>query len=271
MSDRPVESSHSDARDESAPRDLDPMAAIEAGIAHATFRLDPVTLAVVKGLSRRAAQQHGEAQRVMASRVAAWLAKGKESAPVNVEQSRGQSSSNAKSPTEQDARPDALAGLSGLVDRLGRSSASTAASSTATAPSAAARTAGAKSSEGASPPRAGPGTRSSKVPLPPRLDAASPKPLKSVTAFKATWSRLRAEQRLRQVLAQVPAMAGPLNSAHVVNRALQAMRELSPQYLDAFILHVDALLWLEQSSGGGEPLPRTAAPSEASQRSTRKG
>jgi len=91
-----------------------------------------------------------------------------------------------------------------------------------------------------------------------------------VAAFKGTWSRLRAEQRLRQVLAQVPAMAGPLNSAHVVNRALQAMRELSPQYLDAFILHVDALLWLEQSSGGGEPLARAPAPSDTKQRPTRK-
>jgi hypothetical protein len=51
---------------------------------------------------------------------------------------------------------------------------------------------------------------------------------------------------------------------------LQAMRELSPQYLDAFILHMDALLWLEQSSGGGE-LPRAPAPSEAKHRPTRRG
>ena len=57
-----------------------------------------------------------------------------------------------------------------------------------------------------------------------------------MSAFKGTWARLRAEQRLRQALAQVPAMAGPLNSSHVINRTLQAMRDLSPEYLDAFML-----------------------------------
>ena len=82
-----------------------------------------------------------------------------------------------------------------------------------------------------------------------------------MTAFKGTWSRLRAEQRLRQALAQVPAMAGPLNSSHVVNCTLQAMRDLSPEYLDAFMLHIDTLVWLEEVSGGGLSL-RAATPAE---------
>jgi len=56
-------------------------------------------------------------------------------------------------------------------------------------------------------------------------------------------------------------MAGPLNSSHVVNRTLQAMRDVSPQYLDAFMQHIDTLLWLEQASGGDLTL-RTAAPAE---------
>jgi hypothetical protein len=83
-----------------------------------------------------------------------------------------------------------------------------------------------------------------------------------VTAFKGTWSRLRAEQRLRQALAQVPAMAGPLNSSLVINRTLQAMRDLSPEYLDAFMLNVDTLLWLEQASGAGDLTPRAATSAE---------
>jgi len=78
-------------------------------------------------------------------------------------------------------------------------------------------------------------------------------PLKAVAAFKGTWSRLRADQRLRQAMAQVPAMPGPLNSLSLVNRMLQTMREVSPEYLDAFMAHVDTLLWLEQASGGGLP------------------
>jgi hypothetical protein len=73
--------------------------------------------------------------------------------------------------------------------------------------------------------------------------------LMAVTAYQRTWSRLRAEQRLRQALAQVPPMAGPLNSSQVVHRALQAMHDLSPEYLEAFLAHIDTLAWLEQASG----------------------
>ncbi|MDE2505175.1 MAG: DUF2894 domain-containing protein, partial [Burkholderiales bacterium] len=90
-------------------------------------------------------------------------------------------------------------------------------------------------------------------------------PLKAVTAFQGTWMRLRAEQRLRQAGAGVPAGAGPLNSAQLVSRALQAMRELSPPYLDAFIAHIDTLLWLEQCADAARPAaPRPLAPAHAS-------
>lgn len=118
------------------------------------------------------------------------------------------------------ARREVLAGLSALVDRLGRMPA--------------------------------------PVPNLTSLPAAA-RPLRAVSAFKGTWSRLRAEQRLRQALAEVPAQAGPLNSSHVVHRALQTMHALSPQYLDAFMSHVDTLLALEQASGGdvlARPAPR---------------
>ena len=87
-----------------------------------------------------------------------------------------------------------------------------------------------------------------------------------MSAFKGTWARLRAEQRLRQALAQVPAKAGPLNSSHVINRTLQAMRDLSPEYLDAFMLNVDTLLWLEQASGAGNLMRRAATTAEGERR-----
>jgi hypothetical protein len=117
------------------------------------------------------------------------------------------------------ARRAVLAGLSELVDRLGRT-----------------------------PQR----------PAATLSGAAPPRPLKAVASFKGTWSRLRAEHRLREALAQVPASAGPLNSSHLVNQALQAMRELSPQYLDAFMSHIDTLQWIEQASGAGDLAPRAA-------------
>lgn len=118
------------------------------------------------------------------------------------------------------ARREVLASLSALVDRLGR------------------------------------------VPAPAPSLTSLPvvaRPLRAVAAFKGTWSRLRAEQRLRQALAEVPAHAGPLNSSHVVHRALQTMHTLSPEYLDAFMSHIDTLLALEQASGGdvlARPVPR---------------
>jgi hypothetical protein len=96
-----------------------------------------------------------------------------------------------------------------------------------------------------------------------RPGPAAPAPLKAVAAFQGTWSRLRAEQRLRQALAQVPAKAGPLNSSQVVHRALQAMYDLSPDYLDAFMAHIDTLLWLEPSSGAGDLAPRAHGRSDA--------
>jgi len=66
--------------------------------------------------------------------------------------------------------------------------------------------------------------------------------------FKRTWSRLSADQRLAQSRAALPDNAGPLNSQHLVHRALVLMRELSPQYLEHFVGYVDALQWLEQAS-----------------------
>lgn len=89
--------------------------------------------------------------------------------------------------------------------------------------------------------------------------APAPLPLKAVSAFGPTWTRLRAERRLREALDQVPAQAGPLNSSQVLHRALKELHALSPAYLDAFLRHVDTLLWLEQSAGLGDPRPGTPA------------
>lgn len=63
--------------------------------------------------------------------------------------------------------------------------------------------------------------------------------------FRATWSRLQTEQRLAQSQARLPGNAGPLNSQHLVHRALMLMHELSPGYLQHFMGQVDALLWLD--------------------------
>jgi hypothetical protein len=85
---------------------------------------------------------------------------------------------------------------------------------------------------------------------------AGPAPeLKTLQRFRRTWSRLAADQRVVRSRTRLPDHAGPLNSQRLVHRALTTMRELSPDYLERFVAHADALLWLE-SAGGGDLLAR---------------
>ncbi len=72
--------------------------------------------------------------------------------------------------------------------------------------------------------------------------------LKSIAYFRNTWSKLSTEQQLTQTLAQAPENAGPMNSQHLVLRALQAMRDISPDYLQGFMSYIDTLIWLEQAN-----------------------
>lgn len=119
------------------------------------------------------------------------------------------------------------------------------------------------------------------APLPPRSDAAatdgdtvpslSTAPeLKTLSYFRGTWSKLAADQRVTQSLAQVPKNAGPLNTQHLVQRALTLMRDLSPQYLQRFMVHVDALLWIEQANAAAEAarVARTESPRKGSRSRT---
>jgi hypothetical protein len=76
--------------------------------------------------------------------------------------------------------------------------------------------------------------------------------------LRAVWSRVSAEKRLRESLAQVPKNAGPLNSSSLVHRSLSLMREVSPEYLQHFLSYLDSLAWLEDTSA--RPAP-TGAPS----------
>lgn len=91
--------------------------------------------------------------------------------------------------------------------------------------------------------------------------------LKSVAYFRDTWSKLSTEQRLTQTLAQAPENAGPLNSQHLVLRALKVMHAYSPDYLQAFMSYADTLIWLEQAS----PLrPKAESPRPEKGKTTRR-
>lgn len=79
---------------------------------------------------------------------------------------------------------------------------------------------------------------------------------------RSTWERLSAGQRVQQALAQVPAQAGPLNTSHLIHRALGLMQAVAPGYLQHFVPYVDTLLWLQgqqgQAPGTGKPGPKAA-------------
>jgi len=102
----------------------------------------------------------------------------------------------------------------------------------------------------------------------PAVDRPAPAPAlapedRTLQFFKRTWSRLSADQRLAQSRACLPDNAGPLNSQHLVHRALVLMRELSPEYLQHFVGYIDALQWLEQAdeaeAAGLPAAPRRSA------------
>ena len=94
--------------------------------------------------------------------------------------------------------------------------------------------------------------------------------LASVRQFRASWSRHQAVDQVQHAERRGPENAGPLNSQMLVIHSLALMRSLSPHYLQRFMAHVDALLWLEQASA---QLPTTKAqkkPPSAQKKSTRK-
>ena len=83
--------------------------------------------------------------------------------------------------------------------------------------------------------------------------------LKSLRYFRSTWSRLSADRRLNQSQAKVPENAGPLNSQHLVHRAITLMRDTSPDYLNRLMSYIDTLSWIDQANASA-PAPAAARP-----------
>lgn len=86
----------------------------------------------------------------------------------------------------------------------------------------------------------------------PKADPSKPSvPAKDASAlhyFRTTWTRLRTGKKLAQALQQAPKNAGPINSHNLVLRSLALMQDISPDYLNRFVVHVDALLSLDASA-----------------------
>lgn len=212
-------------------------------------RADPVRFAVIEAMARRAARHDGAARAVIDARLnglvahygALLRAQGLPPDPV------------AAGPGE----PAPRGPLGRLVDALtapvdgAAPVAPHAAARPVAAPAARARPAGSGGRQsakapGKAEPAALPEIDLETVALHTAATPLAALELQAVRRFRGTWSRLSAQERLRQTLAQVPPQAGPLNALHLLHRALVQMQDLSPDYLQHFVAHVDALLWLEQ-------------------------
>ena len=174
---------------------------------------DPVRSRLAQALARRALAHEGQARRVIDERVAAIV------------QSLSQLA--AQGETAHVVAPSAGRGaLAALV----------------------AHAAGHRGNPQGAAPAAAPRTTAPRAATPPPQVTGAAADTQTVQFFKRTWSRLSADQRLAQSRAALPENAGPLNSQHLVHRALVLMRELSPEYLEHFVGYIDALQWLEQAS-----------------------
>ncbi|WP_422648668.1 DUF2894 domain-containing protein [Cupriavidus sp. H18C1] len=191
-------------------------------------RVDPVRFRLLEALARRMSAHRGEARRRLAERLAE-LVQAFEDA---LGRAKAESAQAGQGPAQRQRMAGPLAALArelrGDVDGQG---ADPAAISTVTA------------------------TATAIAPRhPPQPDPAL------VEYVRQTWTRLSAERAWRQSFERVPENAGPLNSNHLIHRALSAMRELSPGYLQQLLSYVDTLSRLERMNGNSAPDSKGAPP-----------
>lgn len=248
--------------------------AVQATLAHwrqqGAHRADPVRFAVLEAMARRAAGHADAAQQVLAARLDALVEQYQAVlAAQNLSPAVGgtvalpdATAATGEGVPPRTAVPVVRSALGVLVDALVRGTVPPSVpAGSAAAPAPRPRTP-ASASGGRKP--ASVQSANAAIPTLPPVDLATatlhstaapaaPQELQSVRRFRGTWSRLSADERLRQTLAQVPPQAGPLNALHLLHRALVQMRDISPDYLQHFVEHVDALLWLEQVQAAATP------------------
>jgi hypothetical protein len=71
-----------------------------------------------------------------------------------------------------------------------------------------------------------------------------------IQQFRQQLSQLSVQKQVTQAISQAPQNAGPINSHMLVLRSLGLMRDLSPDYLNRFMAHLDTLLCLDEADKG---------------------
>jgi hypothetical protein len=209
---------------------IDATAMLEAWRMRGDDRVDPVRFRFIEALIRRATDHHGEVRRILDDKVRALVA----IYGQGLERARRAVDADHDATSQASLQRSALAGL---IDHIARQ-----------------------------------GSSDGNVPA--TGDAANGlQPLPEITTlgyFRSTWSKLSTDRRMTQSLATVPENAGPLNSHHLVHRSLALMRDLSPEYFNRFMAHVDTLLWLDKANGAQVATGTDASRGE-SQKKSRRG
>lgn len=80
-----------------------------------------------------------------------------------------------------------------------------------------------------------------------------------IEQFKKQLNQISVQKQVSQAIAQAPQNAGPINSHMLVLRSLGLMRDISPDYLNRFMAHVDTLFCLEDADKGKPAAKKAAA------------
>jgi hypothetical protein len=211
-------------------------------------RVDPVRWHLAVALARRAPAHAGAARRLIDARISAHVA--------SLSAALGAASANPGATRTDTVRPSEDGARTSRQGPLGELLAD-ATSRARPAQDIPARVTPA-------PPDTSRG-RAARRTVPASLPAAPPEP-PALHYFRRTWSRLKADERLAQSRDSLPTNAGPLNSHHLVHRALETLHALAPGYFEHFIGHVDDLLWIEAATGGAGPESTLPARTEGERR-----
>jgi len=95
---------------------------------------------------------------------------------------------------------------------------------------------------------------------------APPAELQALRQSRMTWAKLSVDRQMAQAMKAAPENAGPLNSHFLALRALAALREISPDYLNRFVSYLDTLLCLDATVNKGRPAGKKSAKSKAGKR-----
>ena len=107
------------------------------------------------------------------------------------------------------------------------------------------------------------------APMPSARSVATSKPAAwpaenpRVRQFRKQLSKISVQKQVTQAIAQAPVNAGPINSHMLVLRALGLMQDISPDYLNRFMTHLDTLLCLEEAEKARLLAPKSRAAPKA--------